>query len=303
MSTSQDGPPQDNSANYFRRLSQQKEESPQPILKSTRITTGLIIGALLGTTYGFVTQFINSIFTPGVPYALYPFGPVGNLIASVVIWAGIGGLCAAPDSGTYGIMAGSLAMAGVATIRIWTTLIQTEVWSFQAAITAGTLLSSVIAFLIGIPLMLVVRWAVEVQHELALKPLWAWHRLRAPLAAMALLGVVTGVFTLYPGDVRQGMRGMQALIEQGLNATRPDDFPAALRSDRITDFLTNATRSYTLEQSFDENLRKDVETILYSEFTASPLILARFSNGWQLVCLVNSQTKAARCRSYPAMLK
>ena len=242
-----------NSADFFLQLSQGKQETPPPVQKSTRVITGLIMGMLLGLFYGLVTQFINSIFSPGVPFALYPFGLAGNIIASIVVWSIIGVVCAWPDSAITGAIVGCLAAAiAVIMMALAAKPPSTEPALAQFFSVSANLFSFLVFALLGIPLMLLVRWAIDVQGELALQPFWSWRRLRAPLAALVLLSVAMSILTLDDPNVQQAMVDMHGLIQKGLTASHAAQLPSALRANKVNDFLAHAIPNYTLEHTYED---------------------------------------------------
>lgn len=159
----------------------------------------------------------------------------------------------------------------------------------------ANLLSFALFALLTTPLMLSVRWAIDIQIELASQPLWSWRRLRGPLAALLLLGAGMSVLTLYSEDVRQAMIQMHGLIQEGLTTSSKNDLPPALNTDDVHDFLVHAKSNYTLEQSYDDQYQRDFAATLSSD---GPIILARFQNGWLLACRFSLQFKTLHCKSY-----
>ncbi len=284
-----------NSSDFFIQLSQEKEEKPQPVRKSTRIAIGVIIGMLLGVVYGLVTQLTNSIFSPGVPFALYPFGLIGNMIVSIAVWAVIGCLCAWPNSAISGALLGSLS-AG--TMMIILALVSAPPVAPAAIVqffsTSTNLFAFVLFALLTIPLLLLIRWAIEVQGELTHLPIWSWRRLRAPLAPCLLLGIVMSVLTLYDENVRQAMVDMNELIQTGLSASDITQIPDPLRSNQVNDFLLYAVPEYTLEHSYYDQYQRDLK----AADNAGTVIVARFQNGWILACQFYLRHVTPHCKSY-----
>jgi hypothetical protein len=302
MSSSQTPPSSPNSSSdFFLRLSREKVETPQPVRKSTRIVTGLTMGVLLGLVYALVTQFINSIFSPDVPFALYPFGLAGNIVASLVIWGVVGVLCAWPDSSITGAVVGCLTTsAAVIMFALVAAPPTTESVMTQFFSTSASLFSFLVFALLNIPLMLLVRLAIDVQGELALQSLWSWRRLRAPLASFLLLGVVMSVLTLYDPNVRQAMVDMHVLIQKGRAVSDAAHLPSALRSVKVNDFLAHAGSNYTLEHTYDERYQRDLATVLDS---GGIVIVARFQNGWILACQFDLKYDMPLCKSYEPPLQ
>jgi len=286
---------------FFRALSQEKHKAaPQPIKDSYPRFAGMLLGAALGFVYGLISQGINLVTMPGVPIAQYPFGLVVNCIIYIAGGALVGFACSYPKSSLNGVILGSITSMVVILIQWWAAfatslsgLFQTDF--FVAVAPVGLPFALGLLFLITVPLMLLLRWTIDIQSELSYRSVRSWERLRLPLVILTL-SAVAGTLTLYPGNVRQAMSDMHELIQAGLSVSNATDLPRPLREENeVIDFLAYAGSNYTLERGLDAVLRNDLSVLAEAD---SEVILARFDHDWTLACLYEPDTSRPICKSY-----
>src|SRR5512147_736131 len=71
---------------------------PRPIATpGYRRRVGLLLGIVIALMYGFVSQVINKLAMPAVPFSQHPIGLIGNLVIIVISGMAIGLVCAVPD--------------------------------------------------------------------------------------------------------------------------------------------------------------------------------------------------------------
>ena len=74
--------------------------------RTRRCLVGTLLGAGLGLAYGLVSQWINAVAVPGVPFYQPPFGPLGNTALGLVVGAFLGLVTAWPHDAFVGVLAG-----------------------------------------------------------------------------------------------------------------------------------------------------------------------------------------------------
>ena len=279
---------------FFRDLARTKLAPPErPKAAGVRLS-GLVMGALAGLAYGLVSQSINEFFLPGIPLAHYPFGPFGNCVLVIVVGALVGIVCGWPTGSINGALAGAMAMTVALEVRgaIINNLGVAEIARLDFA--AVTLAGAAVVFFFALPVALLLRWAIDSQFESRRSAL-SWARVKGPLA-LAALACGVGALACYPGDTRQALRDMHALIQQGLKAATVSALPEPLRNEnKVIDFLLSASPRYTLEESEDPVLRRGLGWL---SRVNSVIIVARFEGGWTLVCLHEQGSAAPECRSF-----
>jgi hypothetical protein len=283
----------DQAVALIRELGRQKRlpDPPRPAL--TR-WIGVIIGALTGLAFALVAQSTNRIALPGVPFAHYPFGFTGNCLAAAVGGGLCGLLCAWPKGGLNGATLAGVGMILFLELRAWLIQATPLAVMIQTIFSPFILLAAALAFIAALPLMLLMRWGIDIQGELAHQPVWAWQRVRVPLLVLILAGCA-GYLALYPREVRQALISTHTLIQHGLQAQAQAELPPVLRTQQVREFRNNANSTYTLEESHDNALRQDIVPLADLE---DIVIVARFRNGWVLACVFEAGSYYPRCKSY-----
>ena len=264
------------------------------IKQTYRRWAGLILGALIGLAFGSVSQAVNLLFLPGIPLYQPPFGPVGNLLLALLIGALLGLICTWVEPSVPGI----LWAAGVAAALL----------VFAALFGSGTPLLTLPTSTIAIiflwvpftgmlfPLMALFRIAInrltDTRNENLLLPSRWWLPLLLVLGAGAV-----GWTLVYSVPARTLMTRNQQLLTQGLAAASVDELPAPLRGKEMDDFLARASSNYQLAW---ENKNLTVYAIprpAGPEYEIS-VVITRFDNGWNVVCLYPNVQSEPRCRSF-----
>jgi hypothetical protein len=291
MSTPSSDSHQDNTTNFFRTLSQTKIVTSAAKPGYRRLVSG-ILGMAIGLTYGFVSQCINKLSMPDIPYVQHPLGLAGNLLIIVISGIVIGFVCAAPESSSNGAVRAS-AVVVLAVMFQWLAAYK----AFLAILPPTYLIVFGIGaiFIGAIPAMMLLRLAIDIQTESMHKPVWAWTRIRVPLGILALVSFA-GTFQIYPDNVRLAFTDLHALIRAGLSVADPADLPPALREENnVIGFLDLATSDYTLEETSINKLWIDLTT---PTEIGDTVIMARFKRGGILACAYNASGVRLRCKSY-----
>lgn len=291
MSTPHPDSHQDNVVNFFQTLSKGKIDIPVAT-PGYRRWVGAILGAVFGVAYGFVSQGINKLSLPDVPYIQYPFGLAGNLAIVVLGGLAIGFICAVPESFSDGSSRASLVAVAVLTVQ-WLATLQASFAIFPPIYMI--FLAIGFFFMCSLAAMMLLRLAIDNQTEALHKPVWTWTRIRVPVVVLALVSFA-GTFQIYSPPVQAAFTDMQALIQTGLTVADPADLPADLRDEHTSlSFPDYAVSDYTLEQSSSDKLWQDLTS---PDESGDTVIMAHFQRGGILACAYDFLGVRLRCRSY-----
>ncbi len=265
----------------------------QRALETRRRVLGSLLGAALGLSYGLVSQLINRIALPGVPLYQPPLGPLGNIALQGLVGAGLGFLTSQPSSAALGTLFGSLAAA----VAVFISTLQRvgSLTNVGGAVIASVIFAIPIAWL-TVPLVALLRWTTGRTAELGRDNAPLLVRLRAPLMLVLVLAALAA-FELLPGEARRQIRHMHALVQAGLQASTAEDLPAVLRGPLVADFASNSNRDYTLEWT-DLDLDRFIELRPPSSYDQHAAIIARFTGGYNLVCLYPTPKSPPNCGAY-----
>jgi hypothetical protein len=257
-----------------------------------RRIAGVAIGAGLGLVFGLVSQSINSIVMPGLPFYQPPFGPVVNAVLCFLGGTLLGLVSAWPHESAPGIVtagvAGALCIGGLtlATARLD--------WNSGPGVIVTTLILLLPLSALVVPIVWSLRWAANKQEDSYLAGYFTWSRVLAPLILVMVTGGLAAT-VLYPPEARPVLARMNAMVRAGLAASDPQALPRPLQSQAMDGFLDHATGAYTLEwtQQLDR-----YGMIVYS--TASPRdqsgVIAHFENGWTFACLFATSEVEPVCK-------
>jgi hypothetical protein len=87
------------------------------------------------------------------------------------------------------------------------------------------------------------------------------------------------------------------LIKEGRKAQTTEMLPSSLRPPDVDLFLQKAGAAYTLQWDEDDTNRFAIPRPATSPFDQSTVI-ARFDNGWWLVCMFPRPEAAPECRDF-----
>jgi hypothetical protein len=277
----------------------ERATSPDPAdvaaREKERLRTGVLLGALLGFSYGLASQLINPIALPGIPLYQPPGGAVGNIILSTVMGTVLGVITCYPPSAALGILFGGLA--SLAGILIYM-LIRLGGLGLGGALISSVLFSVPLAWL-TIPVLALLRWAAERQVEARRNGEPLLRRVRLPIV-LAVVMLVLGAFELLPDQGREDLRRTNDLIQQGLQAASAAALPEPLRSPTMTEFPPGQKSGYRLEWT-KYDLDRFMELRPPSNFDQHAAVIARFPDNYLLVCLYPTPKQAPNCANYDRM--
>jgi hypothetical protein len=147
-----------------------------------------------------------------------------------------------------------------------------------------------------VPLLGLLRAAVNVQREWYEMPVWGWRRATLPLLLLLVAGGL-GLLWLYPWDGQLDLANMNTMIRSGLTAGSPAALPKPFQDPLVGAFLEKATPDYTLELVRQDLNRYQIPFVPMGDLMPS-VIVARFSSGWSLACLYIHPSKVPFCRGF-----
>jgi hypothetical protein len=260
-----------------------------------RLRTGIILGAALGLAYGLVSQLVNRIALPGIPLYQPPAGPLGNIVLTTLVGAGLAALTCYPSSAALGILFGGLAtLAGILVLM----LIRLGGLGFGGALISSVIFSVPMAWL-TIPLLAFLRWVAEQQVEAQRVGEGILRRLRLPVALVVVM-IFIAAFELLPPEAQSNLRNTNDLIQGGLSENAAAAFPAALAGPHVTTFPPAQKTGYTLEWT-KYDLDRFNELRPPSNFDQHAAVIARFPGSYYLVCLYPTPYQEPTCASYDKM--
>lgn len=258
-----------------------------------RRCAGLILGALIGLAFGSVSQGVNSLFLPGIPLYQPPFGPIGNSLLALLTGALLGLICAWVEPSVPGILLSAGTGAALALI-VAMNIGRTPLFVLPVTAIGATFLWLPFTGMF-FPVMALFRTTInkltDSRNERLTLPARGWLPLLLMIGAGALGSTL--ILTL---PARTVMAHNQQMLTAGLAAASADELPAPLRGKDVADFLTNANGNYQLAWE-NKNL-----TVYAIPRPAGPeheisVVIARFDNGWNVVCLYPNPQTEPRCRS------
>jgi hypothetical protein len=257
---------------------------------------GLILGAGLGFVYGIVSQSINRIFLPDIPLYQPPLGLPGNIILWTFIGALLGLVAALPDETIVGALYGGVTGATLLTLfTLSTGRIEQD--------TLATMIISVLFLFVPMvgaitPLVAIQRWVVNKLVEAHLESEPPWVYLPLPILLLALVGAI-GASSLMPPYARVMLTRTEKILQTGLSSAQVSQLPKPLQQERVGGFLDNATNRYRLEWRNRDITRFAIPRPMSNRPWEESAVIARFNNGWILVCLYAKSDAEPACKGFP----
>jgi len=259
-----------------------------------RRLTGLLFGAGLGIAFGLTSQLTNRVLLPGIPLYQPPLGPFGNALLCVLTGALLGVISAWPESSIHGTFIASAVSALVIVAG-----------NFALAAPSGNTLVAVLltgVFLVLpfwamlVPLIAALRWGVNKLVEAHEDGLPLRARITIPIFLLLAVGLVGSLFH-YRADARQLLAQAHALLQESQTAVNADELPPALRDLEEGTFLEGGQGAYELAWEHQRIERFRIPRP-GKNFDYHSVVVARFKNGWNLVCLYIAPDIAPLCRGF-----
>lgn len=261
-----------------------------PPAPRVRRSAGLLLGALLGLVFGLVTQYINRIALPGVPLYQPPAGPLGNSLLGLLAGALLGTIVAWPTSSIHGTFLASAVSAFA--IVIGNLVIARPSGNTLIAITLTGILVVLPFWGLLVPLLAGLRWGANQQEE-GYRDRWGpFVRVRDVLL-LVLVVALAGTFALYHIDTRIVLSATHSILQ----AARHGELPASLRVPEAGPVSEHVSQPYSLSWE-----QRDIERYRIPRpgrnFDAHSVVVARFADGWNLVCLYVTPEEPPLCRGF-----
>jgi hypothetical protein len=146
-----------------------------------------------------------------------------------------------------------------------------------------------------VPLIAILRWAINREMDLLIARESFLRRLQAPILLLIVTAWI-GSIALYAPDSRAVIVKMNDLIRAGRQSGDPVSLPPILR-DQVPGFPSRATGAYTLEWK-----NTDLNRYAIPRFSGKPgeesAVIARFQNGWLLVCIFPDTQVEPGCKGF-----
>jgi hypothetical protein len=264
-----------------------------------RRLTGLLFGAGLGLTYGLTSQLINRILLPGIPLYQPPLGPLGNSLASVLVGALLGVICAWPESSINGTFIASALSAAIILLGNFALAAPGRSPLGTKLITSIVLLLPFWALLV--PLIAALRWAVNKLVDAHADHLPIRARVTVPVVLLLIVGLVGGMST-YRGEARTLLAQTHALLREGQAAASVEALPPPLRVPAAGSFLEAGRVPYTLSWQ-QQGIEKYRIARPIENFDNHSAVVARFENDWNLVCVYITPERPPLCQAFEELPK
>ncbi len=254
---------------------------------------GVWLGLALGLVYGSISQSINHLYLPDLPLYHPAPGPWVIGLLFMLLGGALGLASAWPNNSILGIFLGGLLGALVMDAA---TLVETGLNSSSLDIVVAALFIIALPMVAALALVVALfrgalNWRQRIRREDGSRLLSA----AIPLVLVLLVGWLA-VASGYPPEARAILTRAQDLIEEGRGVAEPSALPGALRVRAVNDFLAHADQPYTLQWDRDPTNRYAIPRPLGQSGTDS-LAIARFEDGWTLVCLYTWVTAPPQCIS------
>jgi hypothetical protein len=253
---------------------------------------GLLLGALLGLTYGLFAQVGNRLLVPGIPLYQPPLGAFGNTLLFAASGALMGLLVAWPRSGIKGVfLMAAAAAVGIVLFSLFTAGSMAP--SFAMGLLAAVSLSLPFWGLL-VPVFAAVRWVIGHQEE-AHRDGQSWRgRIVGPLALIVVVALV-GYTSVYPSRGRAALQAGHAMLSE---AARTGSTPAALAN--IPAFAANNGSPYQFSWEGGDIGKYRIPRPSRN-FDLHSAVIARYAGGWNLVCIYIAADEPPLCRGFDAL--
>jgi hypothetical protein len=262
-----------------------------------RRLAGLWVGALLGLVYGMVSQLLNRALLPGVPLYQPPFGAAGNILVTSAVAALLGAIAAWPGSSVLGTFIASAASALAILVSGFLSApadATTDSSPLGVAFIAAFLFLPFWALLV--PLIAALRWGVNRQEEAHRDHIPVRHRL-GTLLILVVLVALTGTLYLYRSGRRTVLADANAMLNAARDAPAQEAWPAALQNPAVGPLAEHIAQPYQLSWE-RENIAKYRIPRPARNFDNHSAVVARFADGWNLVCIYIAAGEPPICRGF-----
>ena len=258
-----------------------------------RRIAGVLIGAILGLIYGLISQYINFIAFPGIPFYQPPFGPVINTVLCFLGGTLLGLVSAWPSESLTGILSASAASTLLVGGYVLATARLTSTTGSATVVAVIFLLVPICGFIV--PIVWSLRWAVNKQEDSFLLGYSIWSRVLAPLILAIIVGGLACT-RLYPSEALPVLVRMNAMMQAGLAVSDVTALPKPLQSEAVNGFLDQAAGAFALE--WTRNIERYGIPFSASNRREQSVAVAHFENGWMIACLFATPEAEPECAQF-----
>lgn len=261
---------------------------------SYRRTAGAILGGAVGLVFSGIAQTLPHVYLPDIPLYQPPFGPAGNILLGMLLGAVMGLIsCWTEDTFVSVLISGALGAAVV----IGATFSSDRMPFLN---TGATVIGAIFLMLpfTAAACILTVLLRVAVNRLVSLRKGHRWSIERWWLPALLVIAAgLMGYWQVMPADGRTVLSRTQSMLQGGLAVTAAADLPAPLAASRVADFISSASPGYTLAWENKGITRYAIPRPAGPEYLIS-VVVVRFDNGWNVVCLYPNAQADPRCQSF-----
>jgi hypothetical protein len=263
---------------------------------TSRRMLGAVFGLLAGLVYGLISQTINQIALPGLPFLQEGLGPVGVILLTSLGGGLMGLLAAWPDEVIPGVISGALAAAAISTlstiIAVRSSTVAVERMASVFAVMFITFLPRAFIFA---PIAWLVRWIVGIWENEVVRETLSFRKMALSVVPLLVLAVVFGALALYPQDARYALKTTNEIVQAGMDANSYDQLPSVLRP--VDGFIQGAQGPYTLLLGYDPDILP-VQRPMTSYTVQEYAVFVNFANGFRFGCAFTPPHPEPSCGPY-----
>jgi hypothetical protein len=263
---------------------------------TSRRVLGAVIGLLTGLLYGVISQTINQIALPGIPFYQEGLGTLATILLTAFGGGVLGLLAAWPEESIQGVITGALVAAAISTLG---TVINVRASTVAAERLVGVYAVLFITFLprafVYAPVAWLIRRAVGIWENEVVRETLSFRKMALSLVPLLILAVVFGALELYPKDARYALKTTDELVQAGMKANGADELPSTLR--KVDGFLQQAQGPYTLLLGDDPDVLP-VQRPMTSYTVQEYAVFVNFENGFRFGCAYTPPHPEPSCGNY-----
>jgi hypothetical protein len=243
---------------------------------ASRRQLGLILGLLLGAGFSITSNMINRWTLPDINLFVNWPGPFVLILVSTALFGLLGLIAAWPQETLPGVILAGLA--GSLLSSLWIAISET-------ANRTGTFFVLFIVFLPRVflyaPFGLLVRWLVDRIEFNPARPQAPARRL-LPVIVTFIIFAMMGLSSRFSEEERLSLTRMEALIQEGRQASSFDELPEPLKD--VIGFRERAKGNYTFQFGRDPDVLP-VQRPFVDYGEAEPFLIIRFESGFRFGCV------------------
>jgi len=253
---------------------------------ASRRQIGLLLGLVLGAGFSVTSNLINKWTHPDIPMFVQWPGTFALIATSIVLFGLLGMTAAWPDESLPGVILTGLA--GSLITSLWIAFTET-------ANRTGTFIVLFVVFLPRVffyaPFGVLIRWLLGRLEYRPFRQVAPARRL-VPVIVSFVVFTLFGLTARYPEEVNLSLTRMEALLQEGMQASSIDELPKPLKT--VTGFTSKAKGNYTYAIGRDPDVLPVQRPIVeYGEL--EPFIIIQFENGFRFGCVFSPPYVVPAC--------